>query len=377
VFGGPGLGSLEKILTWDTASMPNNRLAFLVPGIFGSRLSIPRQEIWGLNFFENYSRIADTPMILAWNGSHVPATLLREANMRPPYFPFVIYRQKLWDKLITELHAHPDFGPTATIEVGYDWRASLLDLSASVSGQIKQTLRQFSDHNKVVAKAVLITHSMGGLLVRVAIGSGQISSNDIDRVIHIGTPLIGSPSAFSSLYGQLRFPLLDQFLRFAHGKRAVRFRENLFDCVHTFHSAWELLPQQFHAYVRHTGTIRLINPLTETVIDPAHVSRARQVHQLANQAEGILTNAGIPVHKIYTDSHQVLTEFQYDVSIRGIPGKSKYVIDRIYENSEGDGTVPSISASGNRPKDPNSVIDVSHAEMCNHRRVSALLPGLL
>jgi pimeloyl-ACP methyl ester carboxylesterase len=269
-------------------------------------------------------------------------------------------------------------GPSTIFEVGYDWRDSLLNSANSFADLVNNTLDTYSTDFR--AKAVFVTHSMGGLLTRVAVSRGQISTADIDRIVHIGTPLLGAPSAFSSLYGQLRFPFLGPFLWWTHGKRAVRFRENLFECVRTFKSAWELLPHDPVAYIRHQGTIRHINPLSDKlkIIDPSHVARARQVHQLVVNSESQLVNAGIPVHKIYTSSHQTPTEYQYDVGYSSTAaGDLKYdLVAPPIVNSNGDGTVPNTSAWGtNVNRYP--VIDVSHVEMCNHSRVAKVLWGLL
>jgi hypothetical protein len=356
--------------------MPSNRIVFLLPGIFGSSISMSGSDIWGSNFFANYTLIADNPAAIAWNGTQGAASLMQEARVQPPYFPFAIYKQQLWSEIINVIHTHSSYGPSVTFAIGYDWRDSLLNSATSFATVVNTTLEKYSTDER--AKAVFVTHSMGGLLTRVAIGGGQIAPDDIDRIVHIGTPLLGAPSAFSSLYGQLRFPFLRTFLWMTHGKRAVRFRENLFECVRTFQSAWELLPHDAVQYIRHQGTVRNVNPLSGTIIDPVHVTRVRQVHQLVDQSDGLLVGARVPVHKIYTASHQIPTEFQYEVGISSTAtGDLKYdLVAPPIENSNGDGTVPNTSAWGNRVN-AYPVIDVSHVEMCNHSRVAKILWGLL
>src|SRR5215471_13289132 len=116
--------------------MPTNRVAFLVPGIFGSGLTVQGQEIWGPNFFSNYSRVATVPAILAWTGSQASSILLQDAHIRLPWLPIPIFRQKLWFGVIEVLRKHPDFGLSSIFEVPYDWRDSLLSSSKTFATRV-------------------------------------------------------------------------------------------------------------------------------------------------------------------------------------------------------------------------------------------------
>jgi hypothetical protein len=353
------------------------RLAFLVPGIFGSTLSVPGQgEIWGPDFHQNYKLVSKKSVALAWSNTKSPASasLMREVygtNM----LSWRIWKKELWTGTIHVLNQCPGLRPNDVVEVGYDWRDSILNLSSTLSRIVNSHLDASTDNGE--SKAVLITHSMGGMLARVAISKGELTTSRIDRIIHMGTPLLGAPTAFASLYATFRFPFLEAYMKWSHFRNTALFRENLFDCVRTFDSAWELLPQDIIKYIRHSGRYGHVNPLDEGYIPSATVDRVRRVHELVNQAGTILANAGVPVYFIHTGTHRKPTEIEYEVTPEATPNANwRYKIHANIPTFHGDGTVPAYSAGGNRVNPP-PVLNVSHDDMCNDATVTAILPGLL
>ncbi|MGA8221597.1 MAG: hypothetical protein WB780_08075, partial [Candidatus Acidiferrales bacterium] len=97
-----------------------------------------------------------------------------------------------------------DFGdPSKIIGVGYDWRQSNLDSADDLAAQITKFLGSAISKPpppNEERRLTFIMHSMGGLVVRIAIARDLIDSGWIDRLIHIGSPLYGAQSAFGSLY---------------------------------------------------------------------------------------------------------------------------------------------------------------------------------
>ena len=356
--------------------MASNRIVMLVPGIMGSVLSYNGQEIWSEDFSANYRLLANSAAKLTWQGNPANAEIMERAFTTNriglgQVLPFLL-QHKIWTRTIRHVEQHPKFGSSRLIKFGYDWRDSLRN-SARRLGQ--EAAGRLGSRQKIV----FIAHSMGGLLVRVAIGQGDVDAADVDRVIQIGSPLRGAPSAFSALHGTVRMPFLPEFMKLLHGKRSGVYLKNFHECTKTFPSAEELLPHEDWRFIRHVGKTRIINPLKDSVFDATRRRNVKAVHSLITRAGEILDQAGIPSHCIYTDTHVERTETEFRVARATDKwGNTTYEIRQTDTSSNGDGTVPSQSARGTDLKDFRApVIDVAHPFMCEDRKVVGLLSGML
>ncbi|WP_435988558.1 lipase family alpha/beta hydrolase [Sulfitobacter sp. SH24] len=199
---------------------PSPKPIVFVPGVMGSRLFRGKEEIWGLFPFEAKSVIYDPEEEI--RTEVLDSISFLGATMRDwAYGPFMIEQK---ESFTTDLYTF-----------SYDWRASNRVSAESLN---KYLCSETNLHSEPV---VLVAHSMGGLVFKHWVldfygkpcpNSGAVIN--FDRVIFVGTPHLGAPSAFLSmiysvdLFGQnaISRQLLDNFNAFGS----------------SFDSIYELLP---------------------------------------------------------------------------------------------------------------------------------------
>ena len=77
----------------------------------------------------------------------------------------------------------------------YDWRADN-NITARLLKEKIQRVKEISGRDKVD----IVAHSMGGLVARSYI-EGNDYQNDIDQVVFLGTPHLGSPESYLKYEG--------------------------------------------------------------------------------------------------------------------------------------------------------------------------------
>lgn len=170
------------------------RVAVVVPGIMGSTLFYEdgpgrADEIWGENFRTNYGRLLDNPTLLRWNGRPAGSSLLE--NVYPTkVMPFAKYR--LWGGLLDYLRGHPEFGGDhSTLLYGYDWRQSLMESAERLGERLDAHSEYLRSSSGEEPSYVFFAHSMGGLVVRIALALGVLEPHRVGTIVHIGSPLEG------------------------------------------------------------------------------------------------------------------------------------------------------------------------------------------
>lgn len=355
--------------------MPRKRVAVLVPGILGSVLvDKAGGPIWSDDFNRNYKILLGNPARLSWNGMKASARLLNDVK-----FGF-FSTMSLWFAIYNYVAFPNDFDdPPKIIEIGYDWRQSNLDSADDLAAQIAKFLGSPISHpppRNEDRRLTFIMHSMGGLVVRIAIAKNLIHPDWIDRLIHIGSPLYGAQSAFGTLYGSGEIlPLISLLATWRHLKNRSLFLEHLQRCIRTCPSVYELLPRKDIPYL-HYSTIKRTNPINEPYLDPKYKGYAINAHALLDQASVLLTQTNILSFTIYTYSHPSLkTEIEYRVN----PQPSGYQVIEVTGTTQcGDGTVPSELARGDDRFDkPKEVYVVKHAAMCRDKNVGGAVQSVL
>jgi hypothetical protein len=348
------------------------RLAAVVPGIMGSTLSMKGRYIWSKSISDNYKRMSKSPQQLQWTGVAADQVEIWKEVRISKVIPLVKIR--LWAKTLAHLQAHPEFEYGNTVECPYDWRDTLQNSAASVVGILQRhTKHPLTGLRPPEApRFVFLTHSMGGLLLRVAISQQAIHPSFIERIVHMAPPLLGAPVAFRSLVQETTMPLLNELLRYTHMRNYPIFARNMYQVFRTFPSMYELMPPQNIAYILESGMSRT-NPLSETYFDGSLVANAISTHSLISAADAILNREGIPVFVIATDFHQKQkTDQEYKVQPLPAPASS-YSILETYNSSYGDGTVLSDSATSAAGCKPLRIMDVEHAKMPNSAKAVDLL----
>jgi pimeloyl-ACP methyl ester carboxylesterase len=344
--------------------------ALVLPGLMGSclRLRDTMQEIWSEDFRANYQRLVNNPAVLRYNGHLADApAILKTAR-------FSFYRKSLFGRMTALLRHHPRFRHEGgLIEFAYDWRADL-ETTAELLGQALRD-RLGDAPQRWEARLTVVTHSMGALIVRIALARGLIPPSSVREIIQLGPPLRGAASAFRALYQGVGLPLCDYAIDWMWGRNSTLARENLRSVIRTFPSVYQLLPPANDLYL-YAGEGRWMNPLLpdQHVITDDIKSRTEVVHRLIDSATDIIELSGIPHHCLCglylgrgTDSaYRVFTDSQYEI-LEPIP----------YGADDGDATVTLVSSSYHGRYDIARVLGVRHSEMCNDRRMIEVLGSVL
>lgn len=356
--------------------MPRKRIAVLVPGILGSVLEDSAGgQIWSDNLYSNYRNLLDNPGLLNWSGNKAAASLLKDVHLG-----FPLSGISLWRSVYKGVRFPGDFETSPYVhEFGYDWRQSNVESAHDLAAWLTRLLGcsvSEPPSPEQDRRITFIMHSMGGLVVRLAIATRVIHLQWVDRMIHIGSPLAGAPSAFGSLFGGADIlPLLSLLLDSRYLKNRHQFLHLLQDCIRTTESIFELLPRSQQPYV-HYSVLNRANPLQENFIGARQRQLATNAHALLDQAAAMMRAANLPSFTIYTYWHPTKkTNIEYRVE----PCTGGYrILEVTGMTSYGDGKVPDASARGDITVDHSiPVYGVTHSAMCRHAGVGPLIQSLL
>jgi hypothetical protein len=363
-------------------SMPSVRVAVLVPGIMGSSLYYRRADgardyIWTEDFHRNYNKLVAHSPALTWTGAVAAGELIETVRFTRLQLPV-----DLWAGVLGVLRRYPDFSSANhVLKIGYDWRQSIVESSQAVQKSMGTHLAEhFSDSAQGEPKLTFLTHSMGGLVVRAALGTGAISPTSVDRIVHIGSPLEGAPDAFYAAYKGCRLPFLKAHA-WIRGKNTAQFWDALRGSIQTFPSVYQLMPFPGNDFLSCLPSSRFnpMDPMRTSYLPRHHVQSARDFHALMDDANTVIRDHSIDVFTIVTSSHNHdRTDVAYLVREIAGPVAGYEILDVIGTTSLGDGTVLADSARG----DPSTsvampVVNVAHRKMCNSKDVAAVLPAVL
>jgi Lecithin:cholesterol acyltransferase len=353
------------------------RVAWLVPGIMGSRLfrrkgpKNRRDEIWGEDFLGNYKRIITDPASLQWTQSSIKYESELLECVYPMTRPWP--KIKLWEGLLQRLAVHEEFGNDKQMrKYSYDWRQSLLDTARDLGQHVNAYTKYLAEERGLPCnqiRHVFLTHSMGGLVVRIALALGALDPSVVDRILHIGTPLKGSASAFRSAYHTGGLPLMQTLYQvFYNEKNAATYWRNFLVSVRSFPSVYQLMPPRRYEYLVHE-TYNRSNPLRGNAIEVDMRDQAVQAHKELRNANQIIRQRNVRIYNIYCYSHRAKpTDLEYEVFKVGRP--SGYLIKTpmpYQDTEEGDGTVSTWSADGGQGSKciRIRVKNVDHMTMCD------------
>ena len=329
------------VRTGDVAAFAGQRpadLIVVVPGILGSRLARSDSsgdlgEIWGtgrLRLAKNLATFGRALQGLALPededpddpGDGVVATgVITDLAVLPGFLAVAGY-----DSMIERLQAELPAGQVVAFP--YDWR-----LSSRVNGRrfAEYLERAVSDWQKLTnnrsARAVVIAHSMGGLVSRWAIEKEGVYEH-VSRLVTLGTPYRGAAKALDALANGLRLPqrVGPRFDSLVQSLPAVRELLPIYACVRQpgvrdlqYLGDTDVLPEDWV-----TDGLRLHDGLAEAVTDRDPRRTDELIAFFGNQQATVTTAA-----------------VQADGSLRmftTIDGTERG------KNWRGDGTVPADSA---------------------------------
>lgn len=187
------------------------QVAVLVPGIMGSELRLDGEIIWPGPL---------RSLLLAYD--NMPALLREDLVATDVIRRFSISEQ--YSALIADLNlcglSEQDDPPTL-FTFAYDWRKSISITAQGLADLLDHVVRA---HREAVELS-LIGHSMGGLVCRYYLESGDFSARPafarVRRLITLGTPHRGAPLALAAALGMEKrlFLSAEQVHRLANDRR--------------------------------------------------------------------------------------------------------------------------------------------------------------
>ncbi len=166
-----------------------SRCLVFLPGIMGSELvDVNNKQIWppsGLDLVTGYSHVQDLL------NPHLKAT----KAIRSILFVHGVYKPLIED--FNECGYFHNYPTRELIEFAYDWRLSNTVTAAKLADRLDEIVDQ--------TEIILIGHSMGGLVLRYLLESGEFNERHwfgwIKQLITLGTPHKGAPEALRQVLG--------------------------------------------------------------------------------------------------------------------------------------------------------------------------------
>jgi hypothetical protein len=357
-------------------AQPNN-IALVVPGIMASclRLEAANRDLWTEDFRGNYKRLLNPDLFKFVPGQRAQPTAILK-DIRLPVLPLSV--KSLYGRVLKVLNKHSHFQrPGRVIEFPYDWREDLVETARLLGDRLRGELGR--DPTLWDSRITAVTHSMGGLVVQIAIANGHLPVPSIARIVHIASPFMGSANSFKSLYDFVDFPLLEQLYGFSYGKDTRLAKKHLRDAMKTFPSVYQLLPPENQPFIDGGGAGNF-NPLskTQTVVPSTMKAAARKAHDAIARSIGLIHGTGLVyvVRGVYTRRR---TDERYQAFVDADDYKLVQPVPSL-ATDQGDGTVVGRSADYNGEFSGGfvrNVIGGEHAYMCNHPKVAELVGALV
>ena len=205
-----------------------------IPGIMGSELYEGSNKRWfplyprDLEFIKDISKSLD-------------AKIIESVGI----YDSVRLRKDIYGKLTNHFISDPDFDVYA-----YDWRQNLFDMIPDLVSKIKLMAgygigSSTEDKEEIINQVTLVGHSMGGLLIKLAVLQLKNEKADhiINKIITIGTPWLGTPDAYKVLhYGDFGVYEGNPLKNLIPALNLSPTRE----LARKFPSAYQLLPQEMY-----------------------------------------------------------------------------------------------------------------------------------
>jgi hypothetical protein len=343
----------------------------LIPGITGSILQKDGRDVFGLSvsaglraLFSAGSSIHDlrldpsAPPGERPNDGVTAARLSPDAHLIPGLWKIDGYG-KVADYLVRRMRAIP--GKTL-VEFPYDWRLDNRIAAADLKSRVDQSLmerRRTHPH----AKAVLVSHSMGGLVSRYfteVLGGWR----DTRAIVAFGTPHRGSLNALDTL---------------VNGTKALGLVD-LSDLVRSFPSSYQLLPTYRCLDIGNPELAYIADAAPQVPnLNPEAVNAARAFHQ--EIAAAVRENRQLEeYHRSGYQIHGVVGIDQPTAQSARLTRTGVQILqDYQSTNHGGDGTVPRVSASPVEAQDDSTSMfaGTRHGSLQNADAVLTQLRGWL
>lgn len=221
----------------------------------------------------------------------------------------------------------------------YDWRLGLDELGEALAGRIREA----------GAPVILVGHSMGGLVARMAMG--RLPRRAVRKLIMLGTPNLGSYAPVLALRGT--YPFVRKLARLDPVHSPDFLAEHAF---HTFPGLYQLLPPRRR--LRGADLYRRSGwPAHGPKPNLALLAQIAGVHAQLAPADGRMAQIVGVNHKTIVGVHRKAAGFEYEFGLGG------------------DGTVPLRLAT--LPGIKTFFVDERHANLANNAAVIRAIVGLI
>lgn len=222
-----------------TRCNPRGRRVFVLPGIMGSRLGSARGRSYSLLWLHPTAVANGSLMQLALPG---PRSIRAVGVMLPGYL---------------KLRLSLEIAGFRALFFPFDWRLDLMQLARSLTRAIEACAER---------NALIVGHSMGGLVARAALGKARIG-----RVVQLGAPNEGSFAPVQAL--RAVYPTVRKIAALDRSHTAEQLAQTVF---RTLPGLYQMLPSVETAAEPDLFDARAW-PEDELVPDAAMLARARKV----------------------------------------------------------------------------------------------------
>lgn len=320
-FGVPLHAELQALAIRLSSSEQRGPRVYVLPGLLGSRLGIAHPKGEELLWLEPAALTSGRLLELAIGRRRSVKAL---GAMLPGYLKLKLTLQVAGFDAV--------FWP-------YDWRRGVRELGEKLAYDLA------ADPAREI---MLVAHSMGGLVARVAMR--QLSGAKLSRIVQIGTPNLGAPSLVQAL--RAVYPTVLKLGAVDPHHDAAMLAQRVF---RSFYSLYDMLP-------RHCEGLDLFNAQHwpgSGWLTP-DIERLKQGRRLSRH----LAAADRRCHAIVGMNQRTVTQLQ----VRGEQFIYSYT-------PEGDGTVPGVSAHW--PGAQHWHVDEAHGQLPRHSAVCQAVVDLL
>jgi hypothetical protein len=309
----------------------------IVPGIMGTRLNrvSDGEEIWP-NFLEMIRPVNDSDVYLNELKLDDFGKEVVGKEMNPSAVVDVVATQTVYENLKDTFVQSGYIIGQNLFEIPYDWRLGLSSSTQQLDSAVQQAIQ-----NSPTGQVNIVAHSMGGVLTKTYLSSAT-STSFLNKLVLLGSPMIGSPKAFKVLQegDNMGFSIL-------FGSFDVLSQERVKEISQNMLGVYELLPSR--RYVAVNGGY--VEDFRST--DPKAALNYDQTEQfmLENPSDSrnpLLLDAAEGFHE-NLDNNPINAPSVYNIV--GCQNAQTIGAFRIYDDGKiditatnGDGTVPLTSA---------------------------------
>lgn len=207
----------------------------------------------------------------------------------------------------------------------YDWRLSSSKNAEFLKQAIDQALK-----NSYARQVQLVVHSMGGLLVKETLLSNPSYQKKVKRIVYLGTPFLGSPSAYEALRKGYNFGIM--FFSTETSQQICQYAPAVFELL----PSRQYMSKQNYLYLNSNGKLtpftyqdlyrdRRVNSIYQPLLASADRQHAKWDSRLLQ----------VPQYMIIGDGQLTLLGFQII--------EATNMLNPFFDKGEGDGTVPFVS----------------------------------